>query len=281
MENIKSIYAKKMEIKREMSKLKKPEFMSNTNTSDNSKYELQQDYVHPFGKTHKGTVKTYEEWKRTFPKLEREDLDIKDDWFKLKEQENNSKRYEVLMMCYSNKYSDRSELYSFKVNKNIPKEKYEAVKKAIELTLNNEITLEEAVQEYLHKDIPTLDRQLPFIQKENIPDTKGLQGFLKSAKEKQDNLQQKDWEILALRYKKDGNVYPFTTEPDENFTIHRVKRLSDNTVFAVGDELINLGMHGNEIHKISAIKEINGTLAFCYVNGGEVVLSWATKKFSN
>ncbi len=70
------------------------------------------------------------------------------------------KRIEVSCLIHSNPLAEKHELktkpydYHFFLSRSIPTEKYEAVKKAIERCLNNEITLDEVVQDYLQTKEP-------------------------------------------------------------------------------------------------------------------------------
>lgn len=50
-------------------------------------------------------------------------------------------------------------------------------------------------------------------------------------------LNERDWEIGSLKDSMTGLTYPFSSLPDERFTIHSVLRLSDNEVFSVGDKV--------------------------------------------
>ncbi len=58
---------------------------------------------------------------------------------------------------------------------------------------------------------------------------------------KEQEQKKKDWEIVSLRYKKDGKVYPFTTVDYENFDINSIRRKSDGKIFAIGDKLNYVG----------------------------------------
>lgn len=57
----------------------------------NTVYILQKDYEYPNGKVYKGVGHTIKEWQRYFPYLIGRDFDIKTDWFKPKEEVNESK----------------------------------------------------------------------------------------------------------------------------------------------------------------------------------------------
>lgn len=51
----------------------------------------------------------------------------------------------------------------------------------------------------------------------------------------------KDWEIVSVKYKADGKIYPFNTIGEDNkFEIHSVRRLSDGEVFTVRDKIWHL-----------------------------------------
>lgn len=108
------------------------------------KYRLLQDYTHPFGKTHKGTVKTIDEWKSTFPKIQVEDFIIKDDWFELVEEEVGEKKIEVdVFQDYmsSTKFytTDKGSYHPYHLNvygSTLSKEQLELIKKVIEQALN-------------------------------------------------------------------------------------------------------------------------------------------------
>jgi len=53
---------------------------------------------------------------------------------------------------------------------------------------------------------------------------------------KEDAGRERDWEIISLKYLTNGEIYPFSVIPtDDKFTIHSVRRLSDNTVWTVGE----------------------------------------------
>lgn len=99
-------------------------------------YELLQDYVHPFGKTHKGTVGDYDFWKYTFPELIPHDLDVKDDWFKLKED-----KIEVIGLypfeVVFGKGTPKHWSTEIRTTQPIQPSKWSAVRKAIEFVLND------------------------------------------------------------------------------------------------------------------------------------------------
>lgn len=48
-------------------------------------------------------------------------------------------------------------------------------------------------------------------------------------------VKEKDWEITSLRDSVDGETYPFTSMPDDRFSINAVLRLSDKQEFRIGD----------------------------------------------
>lgn len=100
----------------------------------------------------------------------------------------------------------------------------------------------------------------------------------------------RDWEIVSF---KGGNGGLIERNVDGTFathrvqeshilrnpenTIHSVRRLSDNEVFSVGDELCDLGMSQNDRHKISNIYPINGTIALGFGDDGAIIIQAAKK----
>jgi len=73
----------------------------------------------------------------------------------------------------------------------------------------------------------------------------------------------RDWGILSLKDSVDGRVYPFTSMPDNRFSINSVKRLSDGEVFTVGDK-IGWGEIGNYETTLLSFRINNGRLEFEY-----------------
>lgn len=102
-----------------------------------NKYRLLQDYVHPCGKTYKGTVNTVSEWLRRFISLDSEqDLKVKDDWFELvTEPSIVPERIEVVSVNYN---VDGS-YYWFRTKDFVFVEDFHKLKPIIENALNDTV----------------------------------------------------------------------------------------------------------------------------------------------
>lgn len=181
---------------------------------------------------------------------------------KLKEAEE-PKRIEVVGIYYLDKDCN----YEFTTTEPIPAEKHEAVKKAIEWVLNNEVSdiptlssrdskfWEEEFNKckqspfYYYKtywkvnggDATTLLSEEefnkyfpPYFVKDKPPDTIQDKGW------EIDSFKSNDWNNLILNKKEDGTFGSYSAKEidllySSTHSIHSVKRLSDGEVFTVGD----------------------------------------------
>lgn len=187
------------------------------------------------------------------------DVEENFDWFKLKEQEEEkSKRIEVTDMMNTGGCN-----YAFCVSEQFQGSKFDSVKKAIERALNHEITLDEVVQDYLQKDIPTLDRQHGDFRK-------SIDNNLKNKWEAEDN---KDWEIQSYRNKERNTFFKRDQWGDYDFSLIREKygdkveinsvlRKSDGCIFSIGDK-IRWGTFNYET-TITGFEIINNAMFVCF-----------------
>jgi hypothetical protein len=129
-----------------------------------------------------------------------------------------------------------------------------------------------------------------------------VQDFKASHQPKEPSKPEKDWEIVAyscwfmgfndiiFRKEENGNfrTFDYRLTPDQkqhafpedaitNSKIHSVKRLSDNEVFSVGDELCELGWFSDEKDVINKITIINDAPALHFGKNGMRSLSSAKK----
>jgi len=105
----------------------------------------------------------------------------------------------------------------------------------------------------------------------------------------------KDWEIVSFlkdgkllvqdkdkwKYRNELNAISDIDWLIKNCPIHSVLRKSDEVVFTVGDEMEGLGHYQNEVHPITKIYPINGTIALGYGEDGARTIQSAIKKATN
>jgi len=177
---------------------------------------------------------------------------------KLKEAEVGKRKTVLVMPLITDGW------YQFVVSDDykIPEEKYEAVKQAIEQVLNNEVP-----------DIPTLTRQDK--DDEFVKHLMKMPDLNKSS----DTIQDKGWEIVAIKGKESNCVYRnikgVWLNGNNNGFVHdcskgmegsgceifQVLRKSDNVVFSVGDK-IGWGIHKSYETTLLGFEIQDGRLKF-------------------
>jgi len=115
-------------------------------TDRTKRYRLLKDYKTPKGTCYEGVTHTARDWQlEWFPYLQYADFDIKDDWFAvevLPVSEPVPYKIEVMNFVGRKKYTDErctDTIYEFNSTRQIPLDRFPAIKQAIESALNDTV----------------------------------------------------------------------------------------------------------------------------------------------
>lgn len=204
-----------------------------------------------------------------------------------KQQPVESSKVSVLKLDHlgQNYISNPTDGYTYSLMldiKEIPEDKYEAVKKAIERVLNSEVTLTEGIPTLKFSDFFDIEEWDKTKNETRTFKAHGFECTLKPIQDiptldRQENwaIKEVDWEIYAFKSKysdqcailKDNGKYTYDggggTWPianmlsDPSVTIHSVKRVSDNQYFTVGDKFTVYSGCDLTIKSFDVVEEIH------------------------
>lgn len=121
-------------------------------TDTTKRYRLLKDYKTPKGTCYEGVTHTARDWQlEWFPYLQYADFDIKDDWFAvevLPVSEKVKEKIEVvdLYQLFKNPDTKGRHSYSIWTNSEMPKDKFPAIKQAIESALNDTVVEDRRIE---------------------------------------------------------------------------------------------------------------------------------------
>jgi hypothetical protein len=299
MDNIKNLFTEKEKVRKEISKLKQPEYMDK-HTPDNRIYILQKDCLDAKA----GDTYSYSEGNEDYCNDNRECavdylspkiVENNPEWFKSKQQPV-VRKVEVVHFHKENSLFDKESnktmgaLYYFNTfNVEIPTDKYEAVEKAIENVLNNTHTVTEGFtcSNTVGEDIPTLAHQkfntamdefnqlkqcnkntVEIVEKYNS-ELLEIEKSKMPTNKPQDTIQNKEVGYKILKCKLNDNephdyIPNLCLGSNKKYPvceIWQVLRKSDNSVFTVGDK-IGWGVEGSYESTLTGFEIQDGKLKF-------------------